>query len=59
MHWMLLLEEFGPELVYIKGPDNIVADALSRLGMTTASEEVNALQNVARSYTAMLAQCYA
>jgi len=29
--WRLLLEEYGPEIVYIKGPDNTVADALSRL----------------------------
>ena len=29
MRWRLLLEEFGPKLVYIKGEDNIVADALS------------------------------
>ena len=29
MRWRLLLEEFGPEIVYIKGPKNVVADALS------------------------------
>ena len=29
--WRLLLEEYGPEIVYIKGVDNIVADAISRL----------------------------
>lgn len=29
--WRLLLEEYGPEIVYIKGIDNTVADALSRL----------------------------
>ena len=33
MRWRLILEEFGPELRYIKGEHNIVADALSRLGM--------------------------
>jgi RNase H-like domain found in reverse transcriptase len=33
MRWRLLLEEYGPELHYIKGENNIVADALSRLGM--------------------------
>ena len=27
----LLLEEYGPEIVYIKGGDNVVADAISRL----------------------------
>jgi len=29
--WRLLLEEFGPEIEYIKGVDNTVADAISRL----------------------------
>jgi hypothetical protein len=29
--WRLLLEEYGPELVYIKGIHNTVADAISRL----------------------------
>ena len=33
MRWRLILEEYGPELHYIKGEKNIVADALSRLGM--------------------------
>jgi len=33
MRWRLILEEFGPDLHYIKGERNIVADALSRLGM--------------------------
>ena len=36
MRWRLILEEFGPELKYIKGEDNIVADALSRLDMMSA-----------------------
>jgi hypothetical protein len=31
MRWRLLLEEYGPELIYIKGENNIVADALSPL----------------------------
>ena len=30
MRWILLLEEYGPEVKYIKGTKNIVADALSR-----------------------------
>ncbi len=29
--WRLLLEEYGPEFVYIKGIHNTVADAISRL----------------------------
>jgi hypothetical protein len=28
-HWQLLLEEFAPEIVYIKGIHNLVADAIS------------------------------
>ena len=32
--WRLLLEEFGPEIVYIKGIYNTVADAISRLDYT-------------------------
>ena len=31
MRWRVLLEEFGPNIKYIKGIDNTVADALSRL----------------------------
>jgi hypothetical protein len=35
--WRLLLEEYGPEIVYIKGIHNIVADTISQLEMTPAS----------------------
>ncbi len=28
-HWQLLLEEFAPEIVYVKGIHNTVADAIS------------------------------
>ena len=31
--WRLLLEEYGPEIIYIKGIHNTVADALSPLIM--------------------------
>ena len=37
MRWRLLIEEFGPELVYIKGESNVVADALSRLDLNDKS----------------------
>ena len=34
MRWRLIIEEYGPELVYVKGESNIVADALSRMRLT-------------------------
>ena len=37
----LLLEEFGPEIVYIKGIHNTVADAISRLDYTPTQENSN------------------
>ena len=46
----LLLEEYGPKLVYIKGPDNIVTNSLSRLSMATPSEEVHALHHLTHTY---------
>ena len=41
--WRLLLEEFAPEIVYIKGINNTVADAISRLDYTptTKSEDTH------------------
>ena len=38
MRWRLILEEYNPELRYIKGEHNIVADALSRLDMMSVEE---------------------
>jgi RNase H-like domain found in reverse transcriptase len=32
--WRLIIEEFGPKLTYVKGVNNVVADALSRTKMT-------------------------
>jgi hypothetical protein len=31
MRWRLFIEEYSPDLPYIKGENNVVADALSRL----------------------------
>ena len=33
MRWQLLIKEIGPTIKYIKGPKNIVANALSRLNL--------------------------
>ena len=41
MRWRLILEEFGPELKYIKGKNNVVADVLSRLEMSDNQEILN------------------
>jgi hypothetical protein len=30
-HWRVLMEEYGPKIVYIKGILNTIADAASRL----------------------------
>ena len=37
MRWRLLLEEYGPKFYYLKGPRNIVADALSRVPTATVT----------------------
>ena len=41
MCWLLILEEFGPELKYIKGENNAVSDALSRLDMSDNQDILN------------------
>ena len=39
--WRLLLEEYNPEIEYIKGSENIVADAISRLDYDEKVKHVN------------------
>ena len=41
MRWRLILKEFGPELKYIKGENNVVADALSCLEMSDNQKILN------------------
>ena len=41
MCWRLILEEFVPELKYIKGENKVVADALSRLEKIPNQEILN------------------
>ena len=51
MRWRLILEEFSPELVYIKGSKNVVADALSRLELEEVENEVpSTLDGLAEHY---------
>ena len=42
--WRLILEEYGPDIVYIKGAENTVADAISRLEFNPALKN-NSKQN--------------
>jgi hypothetical protein len=39
LRWRLLMEEYNPDIRYIKGKDNIVADTLSRLPTTNDPEK--------------------
>ena len=41
MFWRLILKEFGPEVKYIKGENNVVANALSRLEMSDNQDILN------------------
>jgi hypothetical protein len=48
--WILLLEEYGPTIQYIKGIHNTVADAISRLDYRPVSDD--------RSTWMTFAQCW-
>ena len=41
MRWRLILEEFRPELKYIKGEKNVLANDLSRMNMSDNQENLN------------------
>jgi len=45
MRWRLLSEEFGPKLTHIKGVNNTVADALSRLEIEEEEFSADAFTN--------------
>ena len=40
MQWRFILEEYIPELIYIQGSKNIVADVFSRLDMVDTPNPV-------------------
>ena len=52
LHWCLFFEEFHPTFHYIKGEDNVVADALSRLPMKTVEEADRIQPDVDPEYNA-------
>ena len=39
IRWVFLLQEFDPEIMDIKGCDNVIVDHLSRIEKTTVKEE--------------------
>ena len=56
MRWRLFIEEYSPNLRYIKGSHNVVADALSRLPKNMESVLDNSLESY---YTIMECQATA
>jgi hypothetical protein len=53
MRWRLFIEEYSPDLRYIKGTNNVAADALSRLGI------LNSPMNEAHFTEALHSELYA
>ena len=41
MQWQFIIEEFGPEIEYIKGPKNIVANVLTHLNILPPDNSSN------------------
>ena len=40
MTWRLILEEYNPEIIYIRGSKHIAADALSRLNIVDTNNPI-------------------
>lgn len=45
MRWRTIMEEYGIELIYLKGTHNVAADALSRLPREKIAEDSNAIDS--------------
>jgi transposase InsO family protein len=56
MRWRLYIEEYSPDLKYIKGENNVVADALSRLPkeLATLSKEETPLNDSLEAFYATM-----
>ena len=52
MRWRLYIEEYSPELQYIKGTHNVVADALSRLDINE-----NPMEDTQETFLALM-ECF-
>ena len=52
LRWRLMLEEYGPEIKYIKGSDNDAEDPLSRLPLLNSdvTESDTTRKNLSESY---------
>jgi hypothetical protein len=48
--WRLLLEEYGPTIMYIKGIHNTVADAISRLDYGPVQEDKSTMMTFAQCW---------
>jgi hypothetical protein len=55
MRWRLLLEEYGPEIKYLKGSKNIVADALSRLNIQNDNNVIDSTDKLIQSNCTLFA----
>ena len=58
IRWRLILEDFGPELKYIKGENNVVADALSHLENNPNQEILNSSENYGYDDEDLLVSAY-
>ena len=58
MRWRIIIEEFVPELKYIKGENNVVADALSCLEMSVNQEILNISKIYGYDYEDLPASAY-
>ena len=59
IRWQMVIEDFGPELIYIPGPTNAVADAISGLVWTDNNQETQTKHEVFNKKALELADLFA